>query len=80
MSELEPRPCHLCGGPRGEAHIDPVNHPGKLLCARCAGVTGGAEWTRRVIVALRDGMNATGAFERQQADAEVTRLLKELDK
>lgn len=35
MTMHEARLCHLCGGRRTISVVDPVNHPGKLLCFNC---------------------------------------------
>lgn len=76
----ESRLCHVCAKPRGVAHIDPVNHPGKLLCAECAGVADGVEYFKDLMVSLRNAIAAEGGFDRRMTLAKVDELIGKLEK
>lgn len=76
MSEvLEPRPCHLCGGPRLVSYIDPERHPGNLLCAKCAGVEELPDM-KQVMLLLCKAIEADGIFERRTCVREARVLLE----
>lgn len=75
LEGVESRPCHACGRPRGESHVNRETHPGMLLCAECAGVN---TVLKELLQAIRNAIATTESFERRAAVKRVDELLAKI--